>query len=300
MNNFGLIKKRFMTDRERKGELYMLTLAFFESWFPIIIIFAYKYLSAIFAYTVTIFFAAIILSSFSLYKKNFHTLKNKEGYKDLLFTSFYISLLFFLVFLGLKYTTASNMAVILFLQLFFSFLYFNVIGDEKISKINLLGAFLMGTGALGILWPENLSFNKGDILILFAAMIAPIANFYQKRARKYYPSDVILSFRNIISFPFMLLIAVILEPLPSLENIINALPFLLICGFVIMGLAKILWIEAIFNISITKASALASLIPLLTVIFAYFILDEVPTFLQLICILPVIVGGYFITRKTAN
>lgn len=299
MNNFGDTKKIFMTDRERKGEIYMVSLAFFESWFPIAVIFTYKYLSPVFAYAFNMLFAALILITFSLYKKNLYMLKNNKGYKELFLTTFFITLLFLLVFLGLEYTTAANMAVILFMQLFFSFLYFNVIGSEKISPSNILGAFLMGTGAVGILFPESLEFNKGDILVLIAAMIAPIANYYQKRARKYYSADVILSFRNTVSFPILFAIAFFLEDMPSFENFLSALPFLLLVGLVIMGMAKILWVEAIYNISITKATALGSLVPLFTIFFAYLVLDEVPSFLQMISIIPIIVGGYFITRKQA-
>ena len=286
-----------MTKRERKGEIFMILLAFFESWFPIIVIFTYQYITPLYAYSLNIFFAGLILSFFSLYKNKLHDLKNKKGLRDLLLTSFFITILFLFVFLGLKYTTASNMAVILFLQLFFSFLYFNVIGDEYISKQKTAGAFLMGAGAVAILHPENLEFNKGDILILLAAMIAPAANYYQKKARKYYPSHMILSVRYILSLPVLFLLAFLMEPLPLYEDILNALPYVLLSGFVIMGLAKILWVEAIYNISITKASALGAAAPVFTIFFAYIVLNETPAKLELLSIIPVLLGGYLITRK---
>jgi len=288
-----------MIEREKKGELYMVVLAFFESWFPIVIIFTYQFLTPVFTYAFTMLFAAFILTAFSIYKGNLSTLKHTDGMKYLLLTTFFITLLFLLVFLGLKYTTASNMAVILFLQLFFSFVYFNIIGNEKISSTSILGAFLMGAGAIGILFPEDLNFNKGDLLILIAAMIAPIANYFQKSARDYYSADVILSFRNMISFPILFLIALITEPLPHTADIFSALPYLLLSGLVIMGLAKILWVEAIYLISITKATALSSLVPLFTIILACIILNETPTLLQVMSSIPIIIGGYFITKKEA-
>lgn len=275
----------------------MVILAFFESWFPLIIIFTYQFLTPVFSYAFTMFFAAFIMTSFSIYKGTLTTLRNSNGIKYLLLTSFFITLLFLFVFAGLKYTTASNMAVILFMQLFFSFLYFHILGNETISSKHILGAVLMGSGAIGILFPEDLNFNKGDLLILIAAIIAPIANYYQKRARAYYSADVILSFRNMISFPILFLIAFIIEPIPHLDNIIHALPYLLISGLIIMGLAKIFWVEAIYLISITKATALSALVPIFTIVLAYFILDETPTYLQIISSVPIIIGGYFITRR---
>ena len=67
-----------------------------------------------------------------------------------------------------------------------------------------------------------------------------------------------------------------------------------------MGLSKIFWVEAIYRISITKASALAALIPVFTIIFAYFTLGETPTMTQLLGIIPVLGGGYLITRPQYN
>lgn len=155
----------------------------------------------------------------------------------------------------------------------------------------------MGIGAVAILFPKDLEFNKGDILILFAAMIAPVANYYQKRARRYYKADLILSVRYIASFPILFILAFTLEAVPLYENFIKALPYLLLSGLVVMGLAKILWIEAIYNISITKAAALGALVPVFTIFFAFLILNEIPNPLELFSIIPIVLGGYLITRK---
>lgn len=284
-------------NNEKKGEIFMLIQALFESWFPIIIIFAYAYITPIFAYSINIFVATILFIFLISYKKKFHEFKNKAGYKDLILTTFFITLLFLFVFLGLNYTTATNMAVILFLQLLFSFIYFNIIAREYISKKHILGAFLMGSGAIVILFPDDLSFNKGDILVLLGAMVAPIANYYQKRARAYVSVEVVLAFRYILSLPFLIVLAYFLEPLPTLNNLSNALPYLILSGFLVFGVGKIFWVEAIYLIPITKASALASFIPPLTIFFAFLILDEVPTFIQILAIIPIVLGGFLITRK---
>jgi len=280
----------------RKGEWYMLILALLESWFPIVLIFAYRSIEPIFAYSITVSFAALFFIVVVIYKKSYHEYRNVEGYRDLLLTAFYITLLFLLVFTGLKFTTASNMAVILFLQLFFAFLYFNVIGKEPIDRTHLIGAALMGGGAVVILFPKELHFNIGDLMILAAAMIAPFANYYQKRSREYFSSHNILAFRYIVAIPLLFFLAYLFEPIPSTQALSLALPYLLVSGFLVMGLAKIFWIEAIYLISITKASAMAALTPLMTIFFAYLFLDEVPTLVQLIAIVPIILGGYMITR----
>lgn len=196
----------------------------------------------------------------------------------------------------MRYTTAGNMAVIVFLQVLFSYLYFNVFGKDKMETIHLVGAVLMGVGALVILFPENFVFNKGDWLILISAAAAPIVNLYQKRAREYCSSETILGFRTVVGFPFVALLAYFLEPSVSYDNFMLALPYIFLIAIGIYVVAKIMWIEALNRLSITKLSAMLALMPVMTLFFAYIYLDEVPEFRQMMGIIPVLVGGYLITK----
>lgn len=280
----------------KRGELYAFLLSILESFFPIFTLFILQAIGPLFAYTLTIMVATIAFSILITLQGNWSEFRNKAAYKDLLLTTFYITLLFLLVIIGLQYTTAGNMAVIITLQLFFSYLYFNVFGDETLGLMQTIGAFLMGFGAIIILFPENFSPNWGDLLILLAAIISPVANVYQKRARTYVSSKTILAFRNIAALPFLLLFALYFEGAPSLSEISSIWWFILLNGLLVFTLSKILWIESLHLISITKLSALISFMPLFTLIFAFLLLGEVPTARQMIGIIPVVVGSYFITR----
>ncbi|MGC9352171.1 MAG: EamA family transporter, partial [Sulfurovum sp.] len=60
--------------------------------------------------------------------------------------------------------------------------------------------------------------------------------------------------------------------------------------------SKMLWIEALHRTSVTKVSAMMGLMPVFTLIFAYFYLGEVPEFRQVIGVIPVLIGGYLLTR----
>lgn len=284
-----------MTD-QRKGELYMLIQAVFEGFFPIIIVFAYAHITPLFGYALNISVAALFFVAVLLFRKRGYQLRQREAHKDLILTSFFITLVFLLIFIGLNYTTATNTAVIIFLQLLFSFLYFNVLGNEKLPKKHVLGAALMGAGAIVILYPDDLRLNIGDGLVLLAAMIAPIGNYFQKRSRKHVSSEAVLAFRYLFSLPFLVALAFIAEPTPSLEQLGSAMPYLGLCGLLVFGVAKIFWVEATFLLSITKAMAMASFVPALTIFFAYLLLNEVPSVLQLAAIAPILLGGYLITR----
>jgi len=281
---------------ERKGEIYMLLLSLLESWFPIFSLFSIALIGAMFSFAFSVSIATMIFISLVIYQKKLPELFSKAARKDLLLTTFFINLLFLLAFTGLQYTTAGNMAVIIFMQLFFAYLYFNVLGEHKLSITHTIGAVIMAVGALLILIPDDLSLNKGDLIIFVSAAIAPFANLYQKRARTYVSSETILAFRNIVALPFIFAIAFATETFPSQEKFQEALPYILAIGFLVLGLSKVLYIEALHRISITKVSAMLALIPLFTLIFAYFTLHEVPNLRQALGIIPILIGGYLITK----
>ena len=282
--------------QEREGEFLMLGLAVIESWFPILSIVAMSYIGALHTYTYSLLIALVFFIILMVKRDRFKELKNKAAYKDLLLTSFWITLLFTLVFIGMQYTTAGNMAVIIFLQLLFSYFYFNVLGKEKMDRLHLIGAIIMGVGALIILIPDDLTFNKGDLLILVAAAIAPFANFYQKRARKHCSSETILGFRTVVGLPFIAVLAWIFEPATRYGDLMAALPSLLVIGILVYVVSKIMWIEALHRISITKVSAMMGLVPMMTLFFAYFYLNEIPQLRQILGIIPVLLGGYLLTK----
>lgn len=286
-----------MNKEERSGELFMLAFTFSEGWFPIFTIITLQYITPLFIYSFTLVFAAMSFMAIVVLRKKTRELMLYKAYKDLLLTSLFISIMFACIYIGLSYTTAGNMAVLIFLQVFFSFLYFNLFGREKFSGIHLLGAILMAIGAVIILFPDKFIFNVGDLLILIAAAIAPVANLYQKRARKQVSSETILAFRSIIALPVLFLLAILIEPFPKWREIISALPYIAVSGLLLMGFSKIFWVESIHRISITKASAMAALIPVFTLLFAYLTLNEVPGNSQITGVFPVLLGGFLITRN---
>jgi drug/metabolite transporter (DMT)-like permease len=282
--------------KEREGELLMLGLSILESWFPILSIVAMSYVGALHTYMYSLVIALFFFLAIMYKRERFAELKNKAAYKDLLLTTFWITSIFTLIFIGMRYTTAGNMAVIIFLQVLFSYLYFNVLGKEKMTRVHIVGAIIMGMGALIILFPKDLAFNKGDLLILASAAMAPIVNLYQKRARVYCSAETILGFRTVVGLPVVTLLAYMLEPAVSDEAFVSALPYLFLIAIGVHVISKIMWIEALNRIAITKLSAMLALLPMMTLFFAYIYLDEVPEFRQLLGIVPVLVGGYFITR----
>jgi drug/metabolite transporter (DMT)-like permease len=100
----------------------------------------------------------------------------------------------------------------------------------------------------------------------------------------------------VVGLPFVALLAYLLEPSVSYENFMSALPYMFLIATGIYVVSKIMWIEALNRISITKLSAMLALLPVFTLIFAYLYLDEVPESRQMLGIIPVLLGGYLITK----
>ena len=99
-----------------------------------------------------------------------------------------------------------------------------------------------------------------------------------------------------IALPIIAFFAWLVEPEVSYQNISDAFVFVFLIGFFILGLSKIFWMEALYRISITKISAMIALVPMLTLLFAYLYLGEVPEFRQVFGIIPVLVGRYLLTN----
>ncbi len=283
--------------KERQAELFMVLVAVLESLFPIVSLFSIALIGSISSYALITAIATVIFISLLLYKKEFHLLFHPLAQKDLLLTSALITTLFLLIFLSLRFTTAGNVGVLLFLQLLFSYLYFNLFGHEKMSALDTLGAGLMGLGAIIILFPHEWHVNVGDILALCAAAIAPLANYYQKRARTHVSAICILTYRNIAALPLILVLAFFFESRPSYDSLMQALPYIFFNAIFIYVVAKILWIESLHRISITKMNAMLALSPVFTIILANIFLNEAIEGEKIIGVLPIIIGGYLITKK---
>ncbi len=290
--------KSINLNKEREGEIIILVGALIWSFFPIITKLTYSNIHPFLSLSISTFFATIFFAVIISFRGKWQDLKNKSARFDILMATFIVGILFYgLIFWGISLTKAGNAAIIMLMEIFFSYLFFNVWKKESFRKEYLIGIILMAIGALIVLFPKDFAFRTGDIIILFATMIPPLGNYFQRRARKKVCTECLLFVRSFITAIFMILISLSFFQLPSINDIQSSLIFLVINGIFIFGLAKIAWVEAIHRISVTKCLALNSISPFFTLIFAYYILTELPTLWQIVGLIPMIIGIYFLTFK---
>lgn len=286
---------------EKQGELIIFTEAFLWGLFPVITVLSLSAISPLASLGLSTSFAVLFFGLIITIKGKWKEIKNKESFKDILLATLFCGILYyFLYFIGLKYTTAGNASIIALTEIFFSFLLFHIWKKEYISIFHILGSSLMIVGAVIVLYPNFSHFNFGDILILIAAFLAPFGNFFQRKARKNVSSESILFLRSLISAPVIIFLAILTKNFNLAHLNYSLILFLIINGFFILGLSKILWLEGIHRISVTKANALNSLAPVITLIFAWIILHNQPTKFQLLSFLPMFFGILFLGFNKIN
>ncbi|KKT23911.1 MAG: hypothetical protein UW07_C0020G0011 [Candidatus Nomurabacteria bacterium GW2011_GWF2_43_8] len=282
---------------EKLGESSVMLGSLIWSFFPILTILSYSGLEPVTSLAWTTLISILFFFIISLARNSWESIFRKDVLLSVLGVTFINGILFYaLFFIGLKYTTAGNAAIVATMEILFSYLFFNVWRKEYIDSKHIIGVVLMFLSAVIILSPNISSFQTGDLLILLAVFIVPLGNLLQKNLRAVVTSDQILFYRTLIATPFLFLLAYILGEqvvIPSGSTWI----FLLINGLVLFGLSKILWIEGIFRISVTKAISISGFSPIFTLIFAFFILKNIPSAVQLIAAPLAMAGIYLLTRK---
>ncbi len=218
--------------------------------------------------------------------------------RDILITTFILGIVYYLFyFFGLQYTSPGNASLIALTEVFFSFFFFNVWRKEYISFTHVVGSFLMLVGAFVVLYPNLHKFQIGDMLVLAAAFIAPFGNFFQRRARQQVASEAILFIRSLISAVVILAVAYFSRVNFSAISLEKSFIFLVVNGFFLLGLSKLLWIEGIHRINVAKANALGGFAPLLTLLFAWLLLGTLPTEFQLLSFAPMFFGVILLSKN---
>lgn len=287
--------------RERQGEISMFAEILLWSLFPVVTTISLFTLAPLVSLAWSTLFAALFFAIITTAKRKWSEIKNREALRDIIMASILIGVFFYgFYFFGLKYTSPGNASLIALTEIFFTFLFFNVWKKNYISAKHITGALFMIVGAIIVLLPNIKTFHPGDLLVLAATMFAPVGNFLQQRARTKVGSETIMFVRSAIVSPIIFALAYFIGNTLSPGGSGRSWLFLVINGVLLLGLSKLLWIEAIHRISVTKAIALGSTSPLFTLLFSWGILKQAPTIFQLLSFFPLIVGVVLLTSAKKN
>ncbi len=287
--------------QEKEGEVIIFFEACLWSLFPVVTAMALKNVSVLVSLGWSMLFASLFFAVVITYKKKWPDVGNREVMGDVLLSTLLLGVIYYLLyFSALRYTSPGNASLIALIEIFFSYLFFHAWRKEQMPKEHVVGAILMLVGAGIVFYPNFSEFHLGDILILGASAVAPFGNHLQRRARQKVCSESILLIRCFVSAVAIFLFAFIVDAGSSFAISKKDFVLLIVNGVFLLGLSKLLWVEGIHRISVTKALALSSLAPLLTLLLSWGILHLVPTSFQLFSFVPMFFGIILLSKKIKN
>ncbi len=277
---------------------------FFEvlTWaiFPLLINTSNNILPPLFFAGTSLIIAGLFLLFFVILRGKIKDFINKKALPYMLSATFFIVLVVFpLIFIAGQKTSPGNMSILGQSEVLFTFLFFGLLGFEKITKNRIIGAILVLTGVLLILL-KNFSglFNVWDWIIVLACCFAPFGNFFQQKAIKLISSVSHVCFRNLIGGIILITASLFTEKINIHTTFSQNNIFLILTnGIVAFGLSKILFMEAIKRIDVSKALVLGASYPAFSIFLAFIFLQEIPTIEQIVGFIIIFIGVYFTTQN---
>lgn len=166
---------------------------------------------------------------------------------------------------------------------------------EHIDKYTITGIFISFAGIIYMLVNRDLSLNaslKGIALLFLAVFSAVVYTFFIRKLANKYKAITILTWQNIIGaiyfLPFFIVFDLpqVLTLQPSMQTIMAIVQLSIFAS----GLAFWLFIIVVAKLGMVKANIFTNLIPVFTVVFAYFIIGELITLQKVTGIILVITG----------
>jgi drug/metabolite transporter (DMT)-like permease len=203
---------------------------------------------------------------------------------------------------GLQYTTASNTGWIIGTAPIFMAILGFAFYKERITPLQLAGILVALAGLLlligkGDITNIGLIENKGDLLVLGSAFTWGVYSMVNKK--------ISLSYSPLMTILYLfLMMAVIIIPFnldsETINSIINlsliSWMWILFLGIFCSGVAYVIWAQALRDMESAKVGAFLYFEPLVTVVAAWFFLNEEITLLMIFSGL-LITAGVFIVNK---
>jgi drug/metabolite transporter (DMT)-like permease len=225
----------------------------------------------------------------------------KKDYKTFLLLAFFEPFLYFMgESFGLKYVTSTMGAMIIATIPLFSPVAASRFYGEKLSVRNLIGIILSFIGVGIVVFDSSFNFVASPLGIglEFLAVFAAIAyTVVLKDLSTKYNVTTIITYQNFIGIFFFMPFWLIFESKTLLNTPFNLPAFIAIVKLALFAscIAFILYTYSVKKLGINDANIFINIIPVLTAIFAWYILDE-PLGLRKLAGITVVIAGLFIAQ----
>jgi drug/metabolite transporter (DMT)-like permease len=225
----------------------------------------------------------------------------REDFRTFLLLAFFEPFLYFLgESFGLKYISSTMGAIIVSTIPLFSPIAASHFHGETLSRRNLIGIVLsfFGVGIVVLDSSFNLIASPLGIALEFLAVVSAIGYMVVlKGLTMKYNTPTIICYQNFIATFYFLPCWLFFECHDFINTPFDASAFIAIIKLALFAssMAFIFYTYSIKNIGINNANMFINLIPVLTAVFAWFILDDPLTLRKFTGIL-VVISGLFIAQ----
>lgn len=205
---------------------------------------------------------------------------------------------------GIYVTTASNTAIIIATTPIFIALLSLLLKHERLNwaawsgiVISFVGFYFVLTKQQGSLSLNGMGGAQGDLMILLGTLCWALYTVFSLPLLKKFSPLKLTTLTMVTGTVFFLPFCLDdLIHLPYSRISIEAWASLVFSGFFALSVCYVIWYASVKRVGNSRTSIYDNLVPIFTIFFAYFLLDERITLLQGIGTI-VILGGVYLTRS---
>lgn len=175
---------------------------------------------------------------------------------------------------------------------------------ETLGWMKIVGILLAFVGVLVIVYDGDLgafslrSFGKpGDILVLISAVNWTVFSVLSRRGLKQHPATFMMFYVMLLGWLFTSILFFTTQDVSDVQNLTtNGWIGMAFLGIFCSGLAYIAWYDALQALSTAQTGVFLYIEPLVTVVVAFFVLNEAITIASLLGGAVIILGVWLVNR----
>lgn len=221
---------------------------------------------------------------------------NKRDYKWIILLSAFNPFLYFICEgLGLTMVSSTIAAIIISTIPLFVPVGASIFLQEKLTPLNIIGIFISFTGVIIVIIKRDFSTGAntlGIILMLLAVFCAVGYTLLVKKLMNRYNAYSLTTYQNSLGILLFLPLVAVFEFRTTMNAVLTIKAAISLICLAIFGssVAFILYNYSVKNLGASKANIFTNIIPVLTAVFSYFILNESMTFQKITGIAIVLAG----------
>ncbi len=240
-----------------------------------------------------------------LNSQNFELILNgwRKKKKFLIYLGINFAIAQILFFVAYQLAGAINGSLAQQTTIVFALLFGFLINHEKISKIQIFFVFLLFFGLFLAITQGSfnlLEFNLGVLIMIITAALWLLAHTLTKPImdrNEMTPTQIVFA-RNTLSALILISTYFIFFPFENVNLLFDPINlFFFISMGVLYGFDVLFWYKSLNNIEVSKATIIASPMPILVAFFAYIFLGEIFTIFHLIGTIIIISSIVIIVRE---